>query len=175
MRLAASLCTLVLLASGCTPAQSQGGLTLEKKLPMAFGQLSNVVELGDGRVAFADTKAKLFLAADFNTGKVDTLGTRVDIFRVEGLSMSEGQKAINFAHEQIGKGYDFLSIARFLIRSQSRRKESGRWFCSELVFAALRKAGVDLLERIEPCDVSPGMLALSPRLILDEQIGGDAK
>ena len=37
-----------------------------------------MVELGDGRVAFADTKAKLFLAADLNTGKVDTLGTRVD-------------------------------------------------------------------------------------------------
>jgi hypothetical protein len=78
MKLAASLCTLVLLTGGCTPAQSQGGLTLEKKLPVTFGQLSNVVELGDGRVAFADTKAKLFLAADLNTGKVDTLGTRVD-------------------------------------------------------------------------------------------------
>ena len=78
MKLAASLCTLVLLAASCTPAQSQGSLTLEKKLPVTFGQLSNVVELGDGRVAFADTKAKLFLAADLNTGKVDTLGTRVD-------------------------------------------------------------------------------------------------
>ncbi len=39
------------------PRESQGGLTLEKKLPATFGQLSNVVELGDGRVAFADTKA----------------------------------------------------------------------------------------------------------------------
>ena len=67
MKLAASLCTLVLLSTCCTPAQSQGGLTLEKKLPVTFGQLSNVVELGDGRVAFADTKAKLFLAADLNS------------------------------------------------------------------------------------------------------------
>lgn len=78
MRLAASLCTVVLLATGCTPAESQGGLTLDKKLPATFGQLSNVVELGDGRVAFADTKAKLFLIADLATGKVDTVGTRVD-------------------------------------------------------------------------------------------------
>ena len=37
-----------------------------------------MVELGNGRVAFADTKAKLFLQADLQTGKVDTLGTRVD-------------------------------------------------------------------------------------------------
>ena len=36
MKLAASLCTLVLLTAGCTPAQSQGGLTLEKKLPVTF-------------------------------------------------------------------------------------------------------------------------------------------
>jgi hypothetical protein len=78
MKLAASLCTFVLLATGCSPAESQSGLTLEKKLPVTFGQLSNVVELSDGRVAFADTKAKLFLTADLNTGKVDTLGTRVD-------------------------------------------------------------------------------------------------
>ena len=29
-------------------------------------------------MVFADTQNKLFLAADFNSGKVDTLGTRVD-------------------------------------------------------------------------------------------------
>lgn len=78
MRLAPSFCALALLAVGCTPAESQGGVTLDKKLPVTFAQLSNVVELGDGRVAFADTRAKLFLTADLQTGKVDTLGTRVD-------------------------------------------------------------------------------------------------
>ncbi len=78
MKLAASWLTVVLLSTGCTQAQSQGGLTLDKKLPGSFGGLSNVVELGDGRVAFADTKAKLFLTGDLATGKVDTVGTRMD-------------------------------------------------------------------------------------------------
>jgi hypothetical protein len=78
MKLPPSFCALLLLAIGCTPAESQGSPTLEKKLPVTFDQLSNVVELADGRVAFADTRAKLFLAADLNSGKVDTLGTRVD-------------------------------------------------------------------------------------------------
>jgi hypothetical protein len=73
-----SFCTLALLVLGCTPAESQGGLTLEKKLPARFAQLSNVVELRDGRVAFADTRTKQFLMADLASGKVDTLGTRVD-------------------------------------------------------------------------------------------------
>jgi hypothetical protein len=71
---------LLALTTGCTPAESQGGggLTLEKKLPATFAQVSNVVELRDGRVAFADTRAKQFLLADLKSGKVDTLGTRVD-------------------------------------------------------------------------------------------------
>jgi len=78
MKLAASLCTLVLLTSGCTPAASQSGLTLDRKLPATFGALSNVVELRDGRVAFADTKSRLFVAADLATGEVDTLGVHAD-------------------------------------------------------------------------------------------------
>ncbi|HEX6107071.1 MAG TPA: hypothetical protein VFZ26_15895 [Gemmatimonadales bacterium] len=65
----------------CTSAESQGGLTLESKLPVSFAQLSNVVELSGGRVVFAETRDKLFLSADLRTGDVDTLGTRVDSIR----------------------------------------------------------------------------------------------
>jgi hypothetical protein len=78
MKLAPTAFALSLLALACTRAESQGGLTLEKKLPATFAQLSNVVELGNGRVAFADTKAKLFFTADLASGKLDTLGTQVD-------------------------------------------------------------------------------------------------
>ena len=70
--------------SACSKAEStesQGGLTLEAKLPTSFGQLSNVVELDTGRVAFADTREKLFLAAAFASGKLDTLGTRVEAIK----------------------------------------------------------------------------------------------
>jgi hypothetical protein len=70
---------MALAAWGCTNnAESQGRLTLDTKLPGAFGQVSNVVELQGGRIAFVDTKSKLFLTADFKTGKIDTLGSRVD-------------------------------------------------------------------------------------------------
>jgi hypothetical protein len=54
------------------------GLTLESKLPAGFGQISNVVELDADRVAFADTREKLFLAGTFRTGRLDTLGRRVE-------------------------------------------------------------------------------------------------
>ena len=38
MKLAQWFCTLALLTLACTPAESQGGLTLEKKLPAGFAQ-----------------------------------------------------------------------------------------------------------------------------------------
>jgi hypothetical protein len=69
--------------AGCTRAESQNGLTLEARLPGGFGQLSNVVELDSGRVVFADTRDKLFLAAAFGSGKLDTLGTRVEAIKAD--------------------------------------------------------------------------------------------
>ncbi len=63
MRLAPISAPPCCLSPAARPPTSQGGLTLEQKLPATFAQLSNVVELGDGHVAFADTKAKLFLTA----------------------------------------------------------------------------------------------------------------
>jgi hypothetical protein len=100
MKLVLSLYAAALLGlAGCTSAESQGGkardgngpaaegqdgLTLEAKLPGGFGQLSNVIELDSGRVAFADTRAKLFLSAAFAGGKIDTLGTRVDALKPDG-------------------------------------------------------------------------------------------
>jgi hypothetical protein len=79
-----SLGALALLGlTGCSTAESQGGLTLEAKLPSKFGQVSNVVELDTGRVAFADTRDKLFLSAAFATGKVDTMGKRVEAIKPE--------------------------------------------------------------------------------------------
>lgn len=79
MRLEYFTCALVAAVTlACSAAESQSGLPLEAKLPASYGTLSNVVELRDGRVVFTDTKNKLFLSADLKTGKVDTLGKRVD-------------------------------------------------------------------------------------------------
>lgn len=70
-----------LLASAmlaCRGSGSSHELRLESKLPQSFEQLSNIVELHDGSIAFADTRARLFLRGDLRSGKLDTLGTRVD-------------------------------------------------------------------------------------------------
>ena len=82
MKSVLSLGAVALLGlAACTRAESQSGLALEARLPGSFGQLSNLVELDSGRVAFADTRDKLFFAAAFGSGKLDTLGTRVEAIK----------------------------------------------------------------------------------------------
>jgi hypothetical protein len=70
--------TMLVTVLACRSAQSQGVLTQDHRLSATLGLLSNVVELKDGRVAFADTKSKLFLTADLERSRLDTLGARVD-------------------------------------------------------------------------------------------------
>jgi hypothetical protein len=70
---------VIVLATGiaCRPAASQNAVQ-EARLPSSFGSVSNVIELGNGWVAFTDTRKKLFLRADLRSGQVDTLGSRAD-------------------------------------------------------------------------------------------------
>ena len=74
--LSVSAALISLLA--CHRAHSQGTLTQDSRLPASLGAVSNVVELRDGRVVFADTRSKLFLLADLDRKKLDTLGTHAD-------------------------------------------------------------------------------------------------
>ena len=86
----------------------------------------------------------------------------VDTFLVHGTTQSVGRKVMAFARAQIGAGYDYRGALRFVTRRSAAM--NGKWFCSELVFASLQDAGINLLERIPPWAVSPGLLALSPLL-----------
>ena len=71
---------------------------------------------------------------------------------------------------QLGKPYDWTMVLRFITREQYSREAKGHWFCSELVYAALRKIGIELLARCEPWEVSPGLLSRSPLLKLRHRI-----
>lgn len=92
--------------------------------------------------------------------------TDIEAYDVAGMSDHQWDLALDFAMELEGHGYDYRAVLRFVSRRPAADNE--RWFCSELVFAALQSAGVDLLSRISAAAVSPGMLSLSPRLIRRE-------
>lgn len=78
----------------------------------------------------------------------------IDLFTVD-VTEYESEIIRQFALAQVGKPYDYVSVLRFVSRRQASRESSGKWFCSELVFAAFRKAGINLLARVEPWAVSP--------------------
>jgi hypothetical protein len=65
-------------ASTAAAPANFGALAIEKKLPGTFASVSNVVEFGRGRVAFADARERRLYAGDFAAGTLDTLGTQAD-------------------------------------------------------------------------------------------------
>jgi uncharacterized protein YycO len=86
----------------------------------------------------------------------------IEAFDVQAADAHQWAAVMTFARAQVGRGYDFRGVLRFL--SRRRQPHDEQWFCSELVFAALQHAGVDLLRDTDPAEVSPGMLARSPLL-----------
>lgn len=89
-----------------------------------------------------------------------TPGTKVSVFDV---TVPFDTEAVDkFLADQIGKRYDFWSVARFLTRRDSAAND--RWFCSELVMAAFLAGGAHLLHRIPPSHTTPRDLWLSPYL-----------
>lgn len=88
-------------------------------------------------------------------------GESIDIFEITAPLPNEAA-AIQWALKQVGKKYDYHSIIRFVTRQQQDRTDSGKWFCSEYVFATIAKAGLRLLSRIEPWAVDPNRLSTSP-------------
>lgn len=102
---------------------------------------------------------------EFQTGLVGNKGEAVDLFHV---MVSEDQALLlsRFLRSQLGKPYDWTMVARFVTRQHEARASSGKWFCSELVFAAFLEANVELLRDTHPWEVSPGLLARSPLLKL---------
>jgi hypothetical protein len=121
MKLPHLLSALTLVAMlACRPAESQT-LTLEAKLPARFGGLSNVVELRDGRVAFADTRNKLFLRADLKSGKVDTIGRRVD-----SLAKTSSEREYRFPGWVAHLGGDTVALVDFGAIRTTLWSEAGR-------------------------------------------------
>jgi len=90
-------------------------------------------------------------------------------FNVKPFPSEKFSALVQWMESQVGKKYDYLMVLRFISRRQETRESTGKWFCSEFVFAALQKIGVLLFNHTEPYEVSPGLLPRSLRLELDAE------
>jgi hypothetical protein len=69
-----------------------------------------------------------------------------EIYDVLQVNRAGWLMALDFLDHQLGKPYDVLGPARFLTRMRRPRDTCPpSWFCSELIFAAVRRGGVELL------------------------------
>lgn len=85
--------------------------------------------------------------------------TRIHAYRVPEMTARQWQGAIQFAESQLGCGYDWRNVLRFVSRLPGR--ENLRWFCSELVHESIARTYRSLLQK-PSCYVDPGDLATSP-------------
>ena len=95
--------------------------------------------------------------------EVHTPGTEFAVYSVEVTDRQKEKIISGFLAKQIGKPYDWLGILGFPLRNW-KLESKNRWFCSELVFTAFKKAGVELLKNTHPSEVSPRLFLKSPLL-----------
>jgi uncharacterized protein YycO len=86
-------------------------------------------------------------------------GTVVDLFEV--VPDVDWVAAKVFIMARLGEDYDLPAVIRFVTRFRS--KPNNKWFCSELVAAALSAGGVDL-QHLPPSMLSPRDIGMSPLL-----------
>lgn len=90
---------------------------------------------------------------------------RIHAYEVPGMTGRQWEGCIDFARSQCGAGYDWRNVFRFVSRIPARQNH--RWFCSELVFEAIAKVYLRILQ-MDAAYVNPGHLAASPYLRRDE-------
>ena len=107
----------------------------------------------------------VFEAREFRGVKISEITEKddIDYFHID-ITEQQADELIQFLAKQKGKGYDYWSIWAFIARAKENRASLNLWFCSELVFAALKKIGINLLERIKAYMVDPYRLSTSPIL-----------
>ncbi len=98
-------------------------------------------------------------------GRLSKVHSPVTPFGIWEVTTTENQKQEieDYLRAQVGKPYDFIGLFGFPFRRKDIQNPD-KFFCSELVFTALKKAGIELLQATDPSEVSPRLLLRSPLL-----------
>jgi hypothetical protein len=94
---------------------------------------------------------------------IHTPGTEIDVFDIAGMTEHQRFLIEQYVKEEFGCDYDFAPVLRgFPLRLNRDNLE--KWFCSELLFSKVRKAGIELLREVPAFKVHPTLLSYSPLL-----------
>jgi hypothetical protein len=96
-------------------------------------------------------------------GQAHTKGTRVDVYELRTpLTMEDEATYFLFLKSQEGKGYDWRGV--FCYGTRRDKQNPLKWFCCELILAALRHVGRILFGHLQPHQVHPATVSTSPEL-----------
>lgn len=98
-------------------------------------------------------------------GRLSKAHSPITPFKIWEIKGTEEQKAEieSYLKAQVGKPYDLMGLFGFPLRRKNIQ-DPDKFFCSELVFTALKQAGIELLQDTDPSEVSPRLLLRSPLL-----------
>ena len=80
--------------------------------------------------------------------------TQIAILRIKGLSLEQREKIATYAFEKLNEPYNI---------STYKKNEEGGWYCSKLIYASYRNAGIDL-DRKHGVTLFPDDIAMHPGL-----------
>lgn len=122
-------------------------------------------EYSHAALVLPNTIDQIIEAREFAGVQVKTLTEHdmrsVDYYAIPDMTDQEYDLAIKAAYAELGKPYDYWSVARFISKRPAR--ENGKWFCSEFVHKMLADVGHRLLHRIPSAEVAPAWLSYSPK------------
>lgn len=95
-------------------------------------------------------------------GKLRDWGTSIQVLRIESATDENIQCMLDFLVKQVGKPYDCWAIADFWCTQ--KLQSDTRWFSSQLVYASIVAAGINLFKGKIPKFVTPGDLYENPLL-----------
>ena len=103
---------------------------------------------------------------------------KADVFRVKSEFSYNGAEVVSFLVDKLGAKYDFrgvlwlgalkaASLATFgAYKGYNQFQKDQDYFCSELVYEAFMKGGLDIVPQVDSADTtSPGDFARSERLV----------
>lgn len=95
----------------------------------------------------------------------------IDAFDIANLTADQSAAIDAFLRSHIGDPYSVEDLFRFVAcfraiwGDDNEKAAANHHFCSMLAFQAAEAAGVHLLSRIQPWEVSPNCLSYSPLLV----------
>jgi uncharacterized protein YycO len=155
------------------PGYSHIGILFTADMDVEVGGIVHCVKAGNVIEAW---QGGVKLSASL--GERHTPGTPVDLFEFKTpLTPAQERIAAQFLVSQIGKGYDYLNVLRFvpIVRFLFPKPSPSIWtrnhvFCSELALDGFADCGRALLDRCRAWQVPPRDVPRSPLLMFQKTV-----